>query len=324
MIKIKSVKLKNFESHENSIIQFDPFFNCIVGKTNSGKTALYNALAFVFLNDWTPDYIRHGCKECSVEVDCYDFKIIRERGGSKNLLEIHDKDGVKKYNNFGNDYPEDIKKMFVSYLNDTQICFAPQDNNSFLIYESSSIKGDMINKLSQVNILNEINEKITEKIKKIDNTLESLYSEKLNYIKEYNKLKEILKIESAYEKYLKLIEKKDNLKLKVQKMRIIKNSIDKTRCIDEIKNSLNLIGDIDFDFWDLFLQKIELLYKIKDKINTIDNEMIKLRKNINEISDEINKNSEEMLKIIEKEGRCTFCGEKLNSNSIDYIFEGII
>jgi predicted ATP-dependent endonuclease of OLD family len=59
-MRLKTLQLWNFQSHEATLINFDPHFNCIIGPSNVGKTAIFNALAFLFLNEWDGDFLRHN------------------------------------------------------------------------------------------------------------------------------------------------------------------------------------------------------------------------------------------------------------------------
>ena len=56
---------------------------------------------------------------------------------------------------------------------------------------------------------------------------------------------------------------------------------------------------------------------LSKKINNIDNTLEKTNLEIIKYNDQINKDIEEMVDLISKEGLCPLCGEKLNSKSID-------
>jgi DNA repair protein RecN (Recombination protein N) len=48
MLYLKSLRLQNFATFENQVINFDPSFNAIVGETGSGKSLILDALQIIF------------------------------------------------------------------------------------------------------------------------------------------------------------------------------------------------------------------------------------------------------------------------------------
>ena len=47
---LKSLKIRNFESHRNTQLNFHPGVNVIVGESDQGKTAILRALEWVLFN----------------------------------------------------------------------------------------------------------------------------------------------------------------------------------------------------------------------------------------------------------------------------------
>jgi exonuclease SbcC len=67
---MKTLQLKNFQSHKSTTIDFAPTLTCLVGKSNHGKSAIIRAIKKV--RDNKPlgsKFIRHGTTDCSVTVD---------------------------------------------------------------------------------------------------------------------------------------------------------------------------------------------------------------------------------------------------------------
>ena len=50
-MKILKVEIKDFQSHKNTNIEFSEGFNCIIGRSDSGKSAILRALRLVICND---------------------------------------------------------------------------------------------------------------------------------------------------------------------------------------------------------------------------------------------------------------------------------
>ena len=77
---IKKVTLYNFQSHENTTINFESNFNLIVGQSNSGKSAIIRAIGVVVNNDWNKDMVRTGNDFCRVTVYTDKGWVEAERG----------------------------------------------------------------------------------------------------------------------------------------------------------------------------------------------------------------------------------------------------
>ena len=206
-MKINTIILENFESHEYTKLNLHQYFNCLVGPTNSGKTAIYNALFFVFFNEWNPEFLRHGCDECKITLVCDDLVIKRIKGKNVNSIELIQNGTSKVFNNFGNTYPTEIKNLFIGSVEDLLICFSPQDISPFLIYENVNVKGEMINKLSGVSVLDSKLNLISYEIRENKSQLELLSKQKRELLLEYKKLRYFNKIELLYKKYKKLLSK---------------------------------------------------------------------------------------------------------------------
>ena len=83
-IMIKRITLKNFESHEDSTIEFSDGLNLIIGQSNQGKSSIVRALAMVVANRFDRDSVRTGAKYCSVAVETEKGTVTAERGEDTN------------------------------------------------------------------------------------------------------------------------------------------------------------------------------------------------------------------------------------------------
>ena len=84
MKTLAQVELKNYRSHENSIIEFG-MLTSIIGENDQGKSNVYRALDMVLTNaPFTEAQLRYGTKEGSVKVTFTDGTWIeRTRKGTK-------------------------------------------------------------------------------------------------------------------------------------------------------------------------------------------------------------------------------------------------
>lgn len=106
---IKRIRLKNFESHEDSEIEFTDGFNLIVGQSNQGKSSIVRAISMVIANKFDKDSVRTGEDFCEVEIESEKGSILAQRGASINRWVIKFSDGTKKeYKNIGTTVPPEV------------------------------------------------------------------------------------------------------------------------------------------------------------------------------------------------------------------------
>jgi exonuclease SbcC len=102
---IKKMILKNFESHENSEIEFSEGLNLIIGQSNQGKSSIVRALALVVANRFDKDSVRTGADFCSVTVITNKGSVTAERGEDTNHWIVETPEGKKEYKNIGTTVP---------------------------------------------------------------------------------------------------------------------------------------------------------------------------------------------------------------------------
>lgn len=71
MLYLKSLRLQNFATFENQVINFDPTFNAIVGETGSGKSLILDALQIIFGARADKKLIRKNADFATIEATFY-------------------------------------------------------------------------------------------------------------------------------------------------------------------------------------------------------------------------------------------------------------
>ncbi|MHA2012741.1 MAG: AAA family ATPase [Candidatus Helarchaeota archaeon] len=230
-MKIKSVHLKNWQKHSDLFVTFDDNLNIITGVTDSGKTALYRALEWVFnfSNISENDYRKEGTKETSVKIELDNgFFVERIRSNSINRYVLYGKDVENQlFDSFGKQTPEEIATVLGINTVDIEnehlnLNFANQDEINFLLDSnySDTFKAQLFNKLTGNEILDkvfkELNReslRINRELKENENLLEKQKNNILSVSKEYKNIKEKLnKINKIYNKIKEDIEIYEELK----------------------------------------------------------------------------------------------------------------
>lgn len=214
---IEKVILENFQSHKNSVIEFDNQLNVIVGASDSGKTAILRGIKWALYNEPSGDYfIREGESECSVTVIFNDGNRIRRyRNKSKNIYYLYNSNNIEtKFEGFGTTVPQEIidktgiKKILLDSDQSKAINLSDQLEGSFLLSERGSTRASSIGRLVGVNIID-------------DSLREALRDSRNLSNKKKNMDDNILKLEEELIEYEYLSE----LSKRIDKIEIIRNKI---------------------------------------------------------------------------------------------------
>lgn len=85
---IRRIHLRNFESHEDSTIEFTEGLNLLIGQSNQGKSSIIRGLALVVANQFDKEQVRTGSDFCEVTVETDRGYVTAQRGESTNRWEV--------------------------------------------------------------------------------------------------------------------------------------------------------------------------------------------------------------------------------------------
>lgn len=288
---IKSLEIQNLQSHKNSKLEFVPGVNVIIGKSDTGKSAIIRALYWLIWNKPLGDSIRSNWGgDVKVQAILDDCEITRIRSEAKKAFE------------------QDITDELIQQLNINSINFKSQKDDFFLIKDSPGQIAEHFNKIAHIdqigigesninkwirNLQNDLkNENVNlelyqENLKRYDHLdkfeidvelLEQLETQLINKSNLYSKLEELIENIKNTEKE---IEQKSSILEMEKDINAILDLIDKRNEKDiEIESLENLIDDV--------VDSRELQTKSETKIN-------KLQKEFNELMGNI----------------CILCGQKI-------------
>lgn len=272
---LKSIKLINFQCHENLILNFNEGITVISGLTSSGKSACFKALVWLYgySNISEQDFRREGTDLTSVSITLQSgFEVERVRSNSLNRYTLK-KEGCedKIFDNVGRTVPDDIQQVLgIQELEfdkiKLNINFSEQDDLNFIF--DSKIPGSfcakLLNKLTGNELLDKLfqdcnKEKlnISSELKSLDEQLIKQKEDVENCTKEYEELN--LKLQKVKEVYSKIEEKiiiydelkrlasklkenkeaEDFVKFKLEKIIIISE-----QTINELKSKSELLKEL--------------------------------------------------------------------------------
>ena len=301
MKKISKIHIKNFQNHEDTVIELTGGLNTITGTSDSGKTAIYRTLEYIYLmgaegyGSWDSTWVQHGASYATILITFDDgTRLLRIKGDSKNEIYLFKDDEDEPYyskTKVGIKYDQEVLDFLNNPFFDKEIGSLPftnQTDSIFLVGASES--------------------KIPEFIAKMSNFTE--FEQAVNYLEKENNFfsKQIRISDEKIQKYKKDLEKYADLDLKIKSIEDIEeykmaNSTIKERItlvqsiIDEANNKvstkkqLKIENEKDVEFISVIKKHILDNEHLNAKINT----MQELDEAINEHLANIDK-----LKIINK------------------------
>lgn len=109
---IKKIQLKNFESHEDSSVEFTDGLNLLIGQSNQGKSSIIRGLALVVANQFDKEQVRTGCDFCEITVETDKGYVKAQRGDSVNKWETCKiGEEPKQYKNIGSEVPPETMEI---------------------------------------------------------------------------------------------------------------------------------------------------------------------------------------------------------------------
>lgn len=159
---IKRVKIENFQSHKDTVLEFINGLNVIMGPSDQGKSAILRAIKWVLYNEPRGmEFIRHGSSTARVSLEFSNGNtVIRERSKSKNRYTVIDNEGKESiFEGFGNEIPEEvikthgIPKIQLDSDISSSLNIGDQLEGPFLLSESGSVRAKAIGRLTGLHII---------------------------------------------------------------------------------------------------------------------------------------------------------------------------
>lgn len=165
--KIKAVRLRNFQSHKDTYVEFSDGLNIIVGESNNGKTAIIRGIMWAIDNQpLGTDFIMAGQKDCIVRIE-YDDGTYIERGRNTTdtgyyQIGYFDENGALQdatYRGFTNAIPVEVinthqmPKVNITKDIETHLNVLSQLDAPFLLTESPQVKAAAIGRITGTHVI---------------------------------------------------------------------------------------------------------------------------------------------------------------------------
>jgi DNA repair exonuclease SbcCD ATPase subunit len=189
---IQKLNIRNFQSHKDSALEFHPGVNVIVGRSDSGKTAILRALRWLIWNRPGGDDFRSDWGGNTVVKLTVDDRELMRGKAKENVYSIEQPGGGHKMlMAFGKDVPEEIQKA----LNIDETNLQKQFDAPFLLTLSPGAVAGHFNKIAHLDQIDSSVSYVNGKILKIGNIISSNTDDLTSWEEELEKYKYLDKFE---------------------------------------------------------------------------------------------------------------------------------
>lgn len=175
---LKTLHIRNFQSHADTYLEFLSGVNIIVGESDSGKSSIIRALRWLVWNRPQGDAFRSWWGgDIVVELETTDGHHITRRKGVKDGDE-YILDGVS-FKAFRTEVPEEIEKI----LNIDDINLQRQLDAHFLLSASPGEVAQHFNKVAHLDIIDVATQRINSDIRELNSSI-SFKQQELTHLKD--------------------------------------------------------------------------------------------------------------------------------------------
>ena len=271
---IDSLRLKNFQLHKDSQLDFSKGINVLLGESDEGKSSIIRAMHWLFFNDPSGDeFVKWNASECTVEVISNENSIQRIRGKNANRYVINN----QKFDAIRTNVPKEVEDIIKIHPVNIQM----QDDFFYILFDRP---GDIAKKLNRIVGIEQIDKSLAH--------VNLLYSRENSKIKHLNeqiekneerlqKYKNIKEIDKKYENYQSLTQNVSRTAYQIKRiLSIVDEAIEYKEILHKEKSIKKLQKKIDE------LEKLRSKEKTnKQQINRINNAI----SSANEAQETINK-----------------------------------
>lgn len=258
---ISKLRIRNYQSHRDSTLEFSPGVNVIIGETDHGKSSVIRALRWLIWNKPVGEAFRSWWGgDTIVDLDLDVGQVSRLRADKFNgyVLEMHD-----EFEAIKTDVPEEIKQL----LNMDETNLQRQLDRHFLLCDSPGEVAQHFNKVARLDKIDtggqnvqkwirEITQDITYKEKEIERLTEQ--QKQFEHLEKFEADVEVL--EGLETRRNKLARDHERLSTLVGRAKTVQQLIDEERSVLIIEPQLNTL-----------LEQISRRDEMKDKLNQLSN-----------------------------------------------------
>jgi len=314
---LNQIRLKNFQGHRESTIDFCDGVNVVVGESDSGKSSIIRALNWVLTNKPRGNsFINEKANSVSVDVKMDGIVINRQRTDkSTGSYKV----GKSNYSVMGNDIPEEALRV----LNLSDINLQAQLDTHFLILDTPGKVAQYLNGITKLDKLTDASDKLRSKHRESKRELDTIVND-IQGMEEYlnSGVVEILEeLISIYDKVVAIADKRDVLIARISE---IKRILVELKKIEESNIPVDKVDELEELLSDIGI-KISQLEELKNKYNEVHRILIHIKsvdKILKEDKTDLKLGEIELVKIKKQLTKCPYCGQVLTEKAKGVLLNG--
>lgn len=304
---IHQLHIQNFKSHKETSLEFSEGLNIIVGGTDTGKSAIVQALRWLMINRPTGDTFRStwgGITSVSVHLMDDDIGIQRKKTDKVNSYGYLFHDVEEEFKAIRSDVPEEIAR----FLNMNEINLQTQFQSHFLLSKSAGEVASHFNRVAHLDKIDLGIANINKGLRTIQRDIrsyENLYEIKTEELKEFDYLPKLEHRVQALE------ELEDNQQEFTIDYWEIKNLVGLVEYIDKAIVEKKKVLDSK-QLLDRVLQRVELINQMNNSCKEIRDLVLAIEMCDEQIDREqriVNKKEQELLSQLAKGKVCPLCNQ---------------
>ena len=164
------IRVKNYQSVKDISMEIDGF-TVLVGRSNSGKTALLRAISGSIYNDSVIGKVRTGEDYTTVSVETDNVSWVWEKGKGKNDYEVTTPEGSETHSRVGFNVPQSIVDAGFKEVKVDGVKIRPQTSfwhdPIFLLNEKGKVITELISSATRLDVINLAQRKCSKELRKI-------------------------------------------------------------------------------------------------------------------------------------------------------------
>lgn len=270
---LDSIRLENFQSHKDTLIEFSPHVNVITGPSSNGKSSIMRGVRWVmenrpsgagFVSYWNRDKKGNPVDFTRVTMEKNGVKISRFKDADSNGYSV----GENVFGAMGTDVPD----LVGSTLQLTELNVQKQLDPHFLLSLSAGDVAKYLNGLVNLSLIDEVMSKADSDIRKNKADILTAETAKDKAVKDLVGLSWVEKAEkllATYDKYSKEYDelggKKDKLQAILSERKIAMAKQQKYNSVIEVAEPLLAkVAKADADSVIIMQDKLALHYLVRD------------------------------------------------------------
>ena len=307
---LQKIKLKNFQSHSDSILEFVSGVNIIIGPSDNGKSSIIRAIEWIRINrPRGTGFIKEGESKAKVVLETDRNIFERERDLKSTGYYKIDND---RFETMGSEVPNQVTNT----LNLSDINIQSQLETHFLILDPPGKVSQYLNSITKLNRLTEAVDKLRSKKRDSQKELDSFLMEKQK-VEIFLESGIIEKIQQLSWIYGEILKKTDEKNILIQKMTRVARALQQLKELEKQK-----IPEKEIIEFERIINKIEKIIKektdLESKILQMNALIVSLKKasdTYEMVEEKISRCEKEIIQVKRELITCPYCGQRLTDEA---------